>query len=178
MWYIINNYSNKTQFYDRIIKIIFNKKDKVLNYKPLVPFPSYPNFFLKSWRGARVCCLCHAIHNLSTGRSDSYVRLPSSGQDVVYYCLLCTSPPYPATSTTAVGAEYHIQYHSGYLDILMQKDFLFWSSLSWEKLGMHWWHTAQWYWTSADLACDWMIFQLVSQCGNRVSYCLRLCLFC
>ena len=72
-----------------------------------------------------MCCLCHAIHNLSTGRSDSCVRLPSSGQDVVYYCLLCTSPPYPATSTTAVGAEYHIQYHSGYLDILMQKDFLF-----------------------------------------------------
>ena len=55
--------------------------------------------FSQSSGGGLMCAVmsCDARHSLSTGRCDPCVGLPSSGQDVVYSCVLCYSPPYPAT---------------------------------------------------------------------------------
>ena len=127
------NSSNKTQFYDRWIIILFNNKDKVLNNQPLVPSLPTQTFFSKV--GGGLMCVVYVMPYTTWALAGvTRMGLPSSGQDVVYSCLLCTSPPYPAPPQLSLVLAIYIQYHLGYLDISHAKDFLFWSSISWEKL--------------------------------------------
>ena len=112
-----------------------------------------------------MCCLCHTIHNLSTGRSDPYGTAQlRSGCGVLMFTLYQSTLPCPTTTGVGAGCLYPISFGIyGYFSC--KKTFFFgllFREKNWYALVTHSSLILLLDLRSADLACDWMIFYVFS----------------